>query len=1069
VTSATLVACGSEMPTPTQAPTPTPTATATPPPLPAPTPRSLAFFDALEALRRAVRASPDHLIAQAEALIAARDAEGLVRLVREAITIYPGGDSGTGDALTGWRWGTRATLRGGAGTPREVAELLAELLQRAGFQAEVVEVLQREPITAGDVLRRAVPRPFTPDLDNATLEAARRALNLPPPQPPQIADADGRDSAALADALLAALGDAPRAPATFDMADRLFYLPGVRLTRDGQAQLVNLWAREGPAFAPIERDHRLAPPRRPGLTVTVRVEAAHAYAPAERFTLVERTWNAEALVGRQVEVAFAPPSRTLDEALAASRTAVRADQLVFTPVLAVRGPDVDAEATRALSAVGDPFTLTGQVLREGDGRPTLGDRPLPPTRPPSDTPLIASADIAVGAAAFPLVTLEVMPRDAQGNPIEDLPAAHFLIEEDGRPVAALMERWARPAPRVLLLLDDSGSIPADFRGRGAQALARALAERIKAAEPRAQFRVAKIFEDTADPGRNAWTDDPGEVADQVVRASGFGSRLWESLADAARLGATAIVMITDGQANDAAGQRLSEPPPAPLAAVQAGPPAVVIGVGELDPPMLERLGQAGRLGAFPAATQEEAIRAVTQALNASPAPPYRFSYRAPEEAGGAQRTVRLFEQYGAGDKPRRALLAQATYTPPPPQARAEPPALSGLFLTVSVGNQNATRVLGGLATRRSDARPTAAHLAEVRRALRSHATLSFEAGAPPLAHQLDDVYTAMLSLRPLLEAGDRAARLNAIAAGFYLPPADLHTANVPLPGSPGEPLTFETGLRVALHRVSPTETPDGKSAATRWVDLLPLAGFRTADGDPARAFRLTAQRTARLALAESLAFPSSTVAALRGKALRPARSESDILQPLRAAGADEATLRRMSDLFAPWLAPGSRVLWSGDATLAGWALDASGAVWGILGGDGAQTAGGGSAGFSPTSILDAAMLAGDVAAFVGLGGFSFAGGVWLALAATIYKKVEAATALLAQLPVSPDDPAPDASGAAGIADPSDIGCALAQAAAFEAVSRVGGALFGELFERMVSAVSALDGARSMGAGSGFFC
>ncbi|MDW8350901.1 MAG: VWA domain-containing protein, partial [Anaerolineae bacterium] len=743
----------------------------------------------------------------------------------------------------------------------------------------------------------------------------------------------------------------------------------------------------------------------------------------------------------------------------------------FTPVLAVRGPDLDAEATRALCVVGDPFTLDGRVLREQSGQPVLGDQPLPPARPPSDVPLIASAELTVNAAAFPHIVLEVRPKDAQGSVIENLPAAHFLVEEEGRPVTALMERWARPAPRVLLLLDDSGSIPFDFRGAGAQTLVRVVAEQIKAAEPRARFRVAKIYEGTADTAANGWTDDPQSAADQVLRVTGFGSRLWESLADAARHDPTVIVMMTDGQATDGAGRRLSEPPPAALAAVQAGPPAVIIGVGELDPPMLERMGQAGRLGAFTAATQEEAIRAILKALDPGAVPPYRFSYRAPQREGDDQapRTVRLLEQYGAGSKPRTALLAQASYTPPPPQARAELPALSGLFLTVSVGNQRVTRVLGGLSTSVTRDRPTPEDLVEVRRALQGRATLSFEAGAPPLAHQLDDAYTAMLSLRPVLEARDRAASQNAIAGSLlYLPPSELHVTNVPLPDRPDEPLTFQTGLRVTLHRILPAQTPDGKPAATRWVDVLPLAGFRTADPDPVRAFRLTAQRTARLALAEALNFPLSTVAALKGKSLRPARYESDILQPLRAAGADEATLRRVSGLFKPWLLIGSRVLWTGDATSAGWMIDPHGAMWGILGGDGAQTAGGGS-GASPIVILDAAMLASSLAAMAGLGGFSFAGGVWLALAATLYKKLEAATALLAQLPVSPDDPAPNLSGADDIADFSKVRCALAQAAAFEAISRVGGAFFGEAFGRAVSAVSALDGARSMATGSGFFC
>ncbi len=1026
----------------------------------------MGFFEALAALRRAVRASPDHLVARTEALVAAKDAEAIARFVRDTISVYPAAENGMGDALTGWRWGVRATLRGGAGTPREIAELLAGLLQQAGFQAELVEALQRDRPVVADLLHRAQPGPFAPDLDEATLTAAQRALNLPPPQPLQIGDAEGRASAALAEPLLAALGERARAPLPFSADERLLYLPAVRLTLNGQPQLVNLWAREAPIFITPEREFTLAKPHRPPLPVTVRLEAVHSHAPAERFVLVEQTWRAEDLVGRQIEIAFAPAAaRGLEDVLAGNR----GQRMFFVPVLAVRGPDVDAAMTQSFSAVGDPFTATGQVLREQEGRITLDGQPLPLPNAPSDVPLIASLDLAVGAAAFPLITLELTPKDALGNVIENLPAAHFLVEEDGQPMAALMERWARPAPRVLLLLDDSGSLPADFRVQGAQALVRDLAAQVKAADPRAQFRVAKIYEDRADVGRNAWTDDPEALPRQAQSVSGFGSRLWEALADAGRHGPTVIVMVTDGQANDAAGLRLGEPPQAALAAVQAGPRAVVIGVGEVDADMLERFGQAGRLGAFKVSTRTEAIQAVLAALRASPLPPYRLSYRAPEGVSATPRTVRLFEQYGAARQPGEAFLAQASYTPLPPGQRTESPGLSGLLLTVQVGNQTATRTLGGLLSRRNDERPTAEHLADVRRTLQGRATLAFEAGAPSLAHLLDDCYTALLSLQPVLEARTRAERLAALAGEpLYLPPADLHVASMPLPGRADEPLTFEAGLRVALHRVLPAQTANGRPAAMRWVDLLPLAGFQTAEADPTRAFRLTAQRTARLALAEAFSFSKSTVAVMEDKPLRLARSGSDLLAELRAAGADEGTSRRVDALFAPWLAQRHVILWTGDATPAGWAIDARGNVWGVLGGDGASTAGGGS-GMSASSILDGAMVASDLAALLGLGGFSFVGGVWLLFAAMLYKKLEAATALLAQLPTSPDDPATDTSGAAGIADPSDVGCSLAQSAAFEAISRLGGAFFGDWFERMVSATSALDGARSMGTGSGFFC
>ncbi len=1047
--------------------------TRTPTAMPSPTPPPLTFFEALEALRRAVRASPDHRLARAEALVAARDAEGIVRFVREAIAVYPAGENSIGDAIAGWRWGTRGTLRGGTGTPREVAELLAELLQRAGFQAEVVEMPLSEPQAAADVLRRAKPTPFEPALDDATFAAVQRALNLPPPEPLQPADPEGRESAALAEDVLRALGDEAGPSAPFDLEERLFSLPGVQVQLRGQPYLANLWASEGPLFLPLDRELGPAPAHPPALSVTVRLEAAHRHTPAKRFVLVERTWSAEELAGRQVEIAFVPPARTLDEVIGNSQSSVRARRLMFAPILAVRGPDLDAEAARALSVVGDPFTVTGQVLREqGEGLAVNG-QPLPPARPPGKSPVIASADLALNAAAFPLVALEVTPKDAQGNVIENLSAAHFLIEEDGQPVQALMERWARPAPRVLLLLDDSDSIPAAFRAEGAQALVQTLAGQIQAADPRAQFLVAKIYEGTAYVGFSEWTGNPQDLVAQVREVGGYGSRLWEALADAGRHDPTVIVMITDGQAVNAADERLTEPPPDLAAMVRAGPPAVIIGVGEVDAAMLEHLGQAGRMGAFPAGTPEEALQAILQALNANPLPPYRLTYHAPE-GENAPRTVRLFERYGSSDRPQKALRAEARYTPPPPAERAEPPGLSGLFLTVQVGGRTITRVLGGLAASLPDERPTPEHIADVRRALHGRMTLAFEAGAPSLAQLLDDRYTALLAMRPVLEARDPDELREALATTpLYLPPPDLHIADVPLPDDPSEPITFEMGLRVTLHRVLPAEMPDGQPAAARWLDLLPLAEFRTADADPARAFRLTARRTARLSLAEALAFPDhNTVKAVRGKTLRVARYDYQIAEVLQAAGASEATVRRAREVFGPWAESGHIVLLPEDGTPAGWALSAHGAVWGVLGGEGSKTAGGGG-GFSPAKILDWAQLAGSLMVIAGLGGFSFAGGVWLAFSSALYKKLESATAVIAQLPVSPDDPAPDLRQAEKVASFGDVACALVQALVLEGAAPTGRRLFHErlakAIERLAASVSAVDAALSLATGGGLFC
>lgn len=94
-------------------------------------------FDAWREIQAVVRESPDNVPARAEALVAARDVDGLFELVRDDIALLPATAYSMGSS-TEIRWGHRATLRGQAGTMRERAELLAHLLQEAGFEAKVV-------------------------------------------------------------------------------------------------------------------------------------------------------------------------------------------------------------------------------------------------------------------------------------------------------------------------------------------------------------------------------------------------------------------------------------------------------------------------------------------------------------------------------------------------------------------------------------------------------------------------------------------------------------------------------------------------------------------------------------------------------------------------------------------------------------------------------------------------------------------------------------------------------------------------------------------------------------------
>jgi hypothetical protein len=234
----------------------------------------------------------------------------------------------------------------------------------------------------------------------------------------------------------------------------------------------------------------------------------------------------------------------------------------------------------------------------------------------------------------------------------------------------------------------------------------------------------------------------------------------------------------------------------------------------------------------------------------------------------------------------------------------------------------------------------------------------------------------------------------------------------------------------------------------------------TTDADATAGFTLTAQRTARLALQEADAFPTSTLSVLAGETLAPfGNSLASALE-----GADPAALDALALALEPWDAQRGHGLAPADATpTAAWLFDPmNGSMYGIL----ADSTGGGSevediedTFDGAESLLNGASLVGDIASLLGLGGFSFAGGVWIQLELTKLKKLKAATLMLATLQAPEGD----------IADLSGLGCSIAQAAGFAAAGRAAGRIAGEAGERAVTIVGIADGATSMATGSGFFC
>ena len=784
-------------------------------------------FEVWEELRTALRTSPDHLPARAEQLVAEGDPEAIFRFVRDEIITYPAGIdwiSYNGDQV---RWGVRGTLRSGAGTPREKAELLAALYRRAGWKVEVlIGSGLEDPEQTKRLLWRPIERSFAPDIDEAQIEQWQERVGQSSPQEQSIIetiDENGNESRRLGKQLFGKLPTEDLSPIEFDWDSG--DLPVVRVVVNGTEHYADLFALDAPfgeTRVPIEHLDE-APEATETLPVEVTLAAVTADAPDEPFDLVSGTWSADELIGRQLLVQTLPgidPFERPDLTFGDVRT--------FVPALTMQAMDLNRKGMTDLSVTGDAITRAGDRLHiENNGMVTRNGEPFVVPDAGTTAADVDELRVSADSGRFPDIRLNVHALDSAGNPVEGLPATAFEVKDEQQPVGVSMSANEQ-APRVLILSDTSISMPSHYRGEGMEKLVATLRERVLAKYPNARIDQ----QDTS-------------------------SDIWTALGDGAGSDANLIVYATDGHVND-------ELTPEIETALQQGPPAVMLSVN--DDKTDENLQQMATLtaGTLEAASDHAAAKEAIMDYLAElvpKLPTYVLTYGspAPTDASGKRRVA-----VGIADSD-----ANGTDTYRIPDSAALAPHLAGLYLTMTVDDREVTRTLAGYDPARHAEQPvTQAMVDEVTGALFGNHSLSFEAAAPSPSVWLDDILTAKLSVKSLDEAlieGNREKIDRALDTGFSFIRPEFGQLSGPFPDAVTDrSLTFQDGLQVVLYQERPAF---GKKHVVRHADLLPFADFATAAADPEEGFRLTLEKTARLAVTESTLFETSTRSLLAEESL----------------------------------------------------------------------------------------------------------------------------------------------------------------------------------------------------------
>ncbi|RZU53733.1 hypothetical protein EV385_5667 [Krasilnikovia cinnamomea] len=900
-------------------------------------------FGLWEQLRTSVRASPDHVAAAAERVVAGKDPEAILAFVRDQIVVYPSVGRSL-DLVGDTRWGVRGTLRGGAGSARDKVETLADLYRRAGFKAEVLVGELADDVDLNSVFR-PVRRSFEPKADEDTIARWHRAIGKPATTASDRLAAV-RDEAKARTDLARQLADAlPSRRAAEPAASRDRRVPLVKVVVNGKETYANPLV----AGAKLGATHTTGEPSRgylgagSGLSVEVRLLAATTAEPTLPTTLVKAEYHAEDLIGRQLHVAFRPTAEM------AELIHLRPQDLnTFTPTLAVAGPGLAADAAAKLAFSGSAISLTGQVIEVKDDEVLVDGEPLeaPAQADPRAGERVAKLQVDAAGGGFPDVSLRVSAFDAAGKPVTGLPASAFQLAEDQTKLALRLTANKQQPPRVMLVFDLSGSIKT---GPEPKAFATELARRLFARNPSARVGVMAVSGGSRLDGFPLRT--PEAVGDAVGRQSSVRSGIWESLKQANEERPTVIVIASDFEDDETDAARVA----AMQSRVGSGAPIVAIGIGDVNRATQEKIVELTGGVATEGSDVERTVAATDEFLRRQEVRPYQLRYRAPAD-GPAERTVTLTAGKG--------IRATATYRVPAPDKRTAASGFAGIYLGVRVGYESEViRVLAGVDPDSAGDGPLPATAVDEVQGLMFGTTLvSFEGAAPSVGTWLDDLLTARLGTKAFVEAAaakDEKRLVSALEAGLPRLPSMVPALHPPVSGE-GD-LTFETGLRAVLHVHRPQF---GTSTRVRRADVLPCTRWATLGGDRVRAFDRTLEQSAALALAEGVGFRTSTWSALKGKRLTlvPKGSvSSDQLAALPEAS--RVQWRRLLDNWDDY----DRLMPADGTPVAFWAVEPdTGSMLGVL----ADGSGGGASSDPERDIARDSAIISLVMSALGLGGFA---------------------------------------------------------------------------------------------------
>jgi hypothetical protein len=894
-----------------------------------------AVFDDLRAL---LRTSPDHLEARAADAAKTKDPTKIAEFVRDNITVLPGIGRDDDRALATYsRWGAAATLRAGAGSLRDRANLMVLLLDAAGIPATVKAMDTPAGLTAADLYKPRV-LPFSVDLAalRRIFDAAGQGAIANTPLPPD----DSADVDAAVSAVLAALGSSVNSLPSADLLVPAQIPVVVPDSATGTAATV-LVAVGDQAVAVVDTSTLAAAvdadPSRVDITVSAMMNPPAGGGSPTFVDLVKGSWPLEDVIGHQAQVLFVPAEGS--KALLAAPISSFHARVPMIRIQPRPGPDLDKYANSVFPAsdggapvpdagrvppktnppfvaIGSTFTIEGEVVTDASGAPNGMLVVLDETTHASAVAKVAKIGGAANAKAFPTVELDLSITDSAGNSVDGLGAGDLVVTEGSTkvPITVAANKSLPHKPRVLISYDASSSTTMSWPSPAArQAFEQALATALTNAAAQHPFDAQVVGLAGAVP-ESGWAPPTVSGLTAAMEAVLGGSDVWQTFVGPALDGGpAAIIMVSD----------FDDPDPTYVEQgkerlARSGIPVVTVGVSTVVQAVASEIATLSG-GQQISATAPDLTSVVSAIVAKAVAQKTNFSYRVRYDApttGGSPRSVTV------ALATKSTISTTLTYDVPPASARLAPSSVAAVYLTISFAGVTERRRLGGAFVgdygnaRQNVDDPIV--VADARSVLDGITTIAIEPASPTFAAVLDDVVLAHQSLGPLRDAWpptDADAFGRAATKAYRFPGvfAALLSAEPP---DASAPIVIPKGLRIAV-----LEERFRNGTFFRQIDMPPRLNAMRALRGGATDLEAVVRRSLRLSANEALVFDKTAFSDLANRSLVVASSgglPADVLAKYTNA-ADAATFTNLSSEY--WdvvlLVP------TDGGTIAFWAVDPS--------------------------------------------------------------------------------------------------------------------------------------------------